>query len=102
MIPVVKRAPMSLLFHQSPVSPPAWVSTPLRVGQTLLLGPSGGAALMVADRVSAVEEGAWLLRFLLALWFGLVGLALERPWKRLVVLVLFGAIHGIAIVAFRL
>jgi hypothetical protein len=61
MIQGVNCALMSVLFHQSSVSPPAWVSTPLRVGQALLLGPCGGSALMVADRVSAVEEGAWLL-----------------------------------------
>jgi len=46
------------------------------------------------------EAWSWLLRFLLALWFGMIGLALERPLRRLAALIVLGAIHVVAIAAF--
>jgi hypothetical protein len=43
------------------------------------------------------EQGDWLLRFLLALWFGLAGLGLERPLRaRVLLLILLGAGHAFA------
>jgi hypothetical protein len=72
---------------------PAWFPYPVATAPAAWCHPR--LAALAPERVA--ELGAWPGRFLLALHYGLLGYALQRPWRRLAWVLLLAGAHAAAV-----